>query len=277
MTTLKVAIISNSDKLWSVHAWNRVFSSEILKNDYEVAGFWCCDQKFSNKKKLSAWKWYYNTLGWYNFIKLGFFVVVFKVSALIKSLSGKYHLSFESLCKANGISFYKTKTPNTPEFIRWLQKEQIDVLIIMVDHILKEGTLEAVKLATVNKHAGLLPQNKGLFPYFWAVVNDTKQGISFHKVNEAIDEGDLYFQEEVTSPSHTSSMIAFYYYVHGSYYKMLETAITNIKNKVTIKQNDESPHSYYSLPQKSDYLIFKEKGGVIMKWTDLLLPFHLFK
>jgi folate-dependent phosphoribosylglycinamide formyltransferase PurN len=272
----RIAIISNADKLWSLHAWNYVFNHGYLQENYDIVGFWSCNQKFSNKKKLSAWTWYLKTFGLFNFVKLGLFVVSFKICSSFKSLSGNYKLSFKALTQKYNIPFYKINQPNNPEFIKWVKDQHVDILLIMVDHILKKDILAAPKIYTLNKHAGMLPANKGLFPYFWAKLKQQPQGISFHEVTEAIDEGKLFYQETVQNPVVNKSMVSFYYYVHTNYYNMLMQALQNIKNNVIISNGGNLPHSYHSLPEVTDYKNFKEKSGSIISWLDILLPLKLF-
>jgi len=123
----------------------------------------------------------------------------------------------------------------------------------------------------------MLPVNKGLFPFFWAKVNNEKQGISFHKVNEVIDEGDLYFQQEVNDPALLSSMIIFYFYVHHNYFSMLGTALKNIAAGQTVTPPQNVSSSYYGRPTAADYNDFKNNGGRLINFKDIFLPLHLLK
>ena len=44
----------------------------------------------------------------------------------------------------------------------------------------------------VNIHPGVLPENRGPNPYFWALVNrESFSGITFHKLTEAFDQGPI--------------------------------------------------------------------------------------
>ncbi len=277
MNKLKIAIISNDDKVWSLYAWNNVLNSHVLDKDYTCVGFWTCNQKFSNKKKLNVWGWYLSTFRFWNFFKLISFVISYKFFSFLKSITGKYHLTFSKLSKAHNIPLFKTPHPNSPEFINWVKENEIDILVIMVDHILKKEILNTPKICVLNKHAAVLPANKGLFPYLQAKLSNEPQGISFHKVNEAIDEGDLYYQEKVEDPELTRSMVAFYFYVYKNYYKMLDISLKNIVNNITILPDEKLTASYYSLPTLKDYVQFKKKGGSIIKWSDMILPLDLLK
>ena len=103
-----------------------------------------------------------------------------------------------------------------------------------------------------------------------------EQGISFHKVNKAIDKGDLYYQEKVTNPELIKSMIAFYFYVHTDYYKMLAVALKNITADTVIPTNGHVRSNYNSLPTPKDYKLFKKNGGRVINWKDIFLPAVLF-
>jgi hypothetical protein len=277
MNKLKVAIISNDDNLWSLYAWNNVFNSQLFRDKYEVLGFWTCAQKFGNNKRVAIWKWYLNTFGAWNFIKLFFFVVFYQVVSFIKSFSGKFSTSFKGLCQKNNVPYFQTASPNDQDFITWVKENHVDVLVIMVDHILKKEILDSPKICVVNKHASMLPANKGLFPFFWAKAYNEVQGISFHKVNEAIDEGDLYFQQEISDPSILSSMIIFYFYVHHNYFSMLGTALENISGSKTVTPPAGVSSSYYGRPTAAHYSDFKKNGGRLINFKDIFLPLHLLK
>ena len=277
MGKLRVAIISNDDSLWSLYAWNNVFNLSTFTKDNDCIGFWNCDQKLHNKKKYPAWKLFLTTFRFWNFAKLAAFLISFKIFSFIKSLAGKYHFSFTQLCKAHNIPYNKIPHPNHPDFINWVKNNNIDVLIIMVDHILKIEIINAPKICVVNKHSGLLPSNKGLLPFFWAYLTDTQQGITFHKVTNEIDKGDFFYQEKVENPQLLKSMIVFYFYVHKNYYTMLDKVLKNIVAGTPIPLNEKIPSSYHSFPEAKDYAAFKKKGGKIITLSDLFLPITLFK
>jgi len=275
MGKLKIAIISNDDTVFSLYAWNNVFRSRIFTEEYECMGFWICDQKFKKQKGPDYWEWYLRTFKLWNFIKLSAFVISFKFFSFIKFLGGKYQLSFKKLCTVNKIPFGKTPTPNSPDFIAWTNANKIDVLIIMVDHILKQEVLSIPKVCVLNKHASLLPTNKGLFPFFWATIANQSHGITFHKVTEKIDVGDFYYQETEVDGYSLRSMVAFYFYAHKNYYKMLRTALENISIGNTISIDRLLTASYNSLPTAEDYMTFKKTGGKIVLLSDIFLPLTL--
>jgi folate-dependent phosphoribosylglycinamide formyltransferase PurN len=277
MQKLRIAIISNDDKLWSLYAWNNVLNSGLFsREEYDLVGFWTCGKRFGNKKEIKVRGWFLYTFRFWNFFKLFLFSVSFKITAFFKSILGNYHTSFAGLCRAHKVNYFKTALPNDQGFIDWIKANNIDIVIIMIDHILKQEVIDAPNICVLNKHASMLPENRGLFPYLWAGITNDSQGISFHKVNKAIDKGNLYYQEVVVNPELIKSMIAFYFYVHTDYYKMLAVALKNISTNTVIPSNSQRRSNYNSLPTHSDYLRFKKNGGRIINWKDIFLPVILF-
>jgi methionyl-tRNA formyltransferase len=266
----KIAVICHKDTLWALYAWNKVFEDNRFKINFVIAGFWNCEEKFYSVKKENRYRWYYKTFGIANFVKLGLFTVVSRLAFAVKSIFSSYRNSFKNLCKSNNIQFFSTANPNTPEFVQWVKDNEIDILIVMVGHILKKEILMAPSICSVNKHSGLLPANKGVLPYFWARTKKEKQGISFHIMNEQIDEGQLLYQEIVENKKLVSSMVSFYFYSHKNYGKMLFSALQNLESESYIPPLT-TKSSYHSLPSAEDYQRFREAGGKIISWSDIFL------
>ena len=275
MIKYRTAIICQEDKLWALYAMNKVFLDQDLNQQLDYVAFWNCDEKFVNIKKDKVPQYYFNVFGWYNFVKLGVFAVFFKIMLILKSILGNYKISFKGLCEANGIPYFKTKSPNSKDVVKWVEENNIDVVLIMVGNILKPAILNAPKVCTINKHAGVLPGNKGMFPYFWARLKDEPQGVSFHKVIEDIDEGAILYQERVEKESIIKSMISFYFFVHKNYARMFSQAIQNLKNGIEVTPDPSITPSYQSVPYRPDYLSFRKKGKKIILLSDLFLVLKL--
>ena len=274
MSKKKIAVICQEEKIWSLFAWNNTLRIPEIMTDFDFVGFWNCKEKFVNIKQKDTWKWYLNTFGKVNFFKLGLFALFYKISLIYNSIFNGYSNSFRSLCKKNNIKHYKTDSPNSYEFIDWVKKNEIDILIIMTGHILKEEILTIPKMCTINKHASLLPSNKGVFPYFWAYLKDEKQGVSFHCVNKTIDDGALLYQEKTEDSNIVNSMISFYFYCYKNYGKMLYKALKNIENNTFAEFLPNVKHSYHSLPNTQDYCVFRQRKGKIITLSDLFLLFN---
>jgi len=81
---------------------------------------------------------------------------------------------------------------NSPEY-------PVDYLFSIVNsQIFSADILKAPKLGAINYHDSLLPDYAGLNASTWAIFNnETEHGVTWHLVNEHIDEGDILCQQRI--------------------------------------------------------------------------------
>lgn len=260
---MRVAIVCEHDIIWALPLWRRTIPKLQIAG-HEVVGFWNCDQKFADVAPNKVPFWYLKVFGFSNFIKLSIFSFLAILSAVVKG-----GINFGKMVADNGVDYYECSSPNKTELSDWLVKNEVDILIIMVGHILKSEVLSAPKLATINKHAALLPSHRGLLPYFWAKLNESPQGVSFHEVEVGIDTGSVLVQECIEHIEN-ESMIKFYSHVFNQYPKMLLDALDKCANKQHIDNLEKlNPSSYFGLPTEQDAKAFFRKGGVVIRLSDM--------
>ncbi len=51
---------------------------------------------------------------------------------------------------------------------------------------------------SLNIHPSFLPYGRGRDPVVWAIYNEDPAGVSLHKITEGVDEGPIFYQEEVS-------------------------------------------------------------------------------
>ena len=84
-----------------------------------------------------------------------------------------------------------------PNFIATVESLEIDISIIVAFKILPEKIFSIPKYGTVNLHASLLPKYRGSAPIHHAILNgETKTGITTFQINNKVDAGSIYLQEE---------------------------------------------------------------------------------
>ena len=128
-------------------------------------------------------------------------------------------------------------------------------MFISCSCIIPNELLQIKGVKWINKHASLLPETRGIFPYIWNVILERKQGISFHEVSDTIDTGDVIYQEEIKN---STSMTDFYKKIYDNFDKYFELFLLNYSTQ-NLKQNKEK--NYYSLPTKDDMKKFKRNSG----------------
>lgn len=106
----------------------------------------------------------------------------------------------DALCSKHGIKIVEFQGPNTPEFIDYVKKNEIDLVInARTRFIYKSRALKAPKLASLNIHHGILPDNRGTMCDLWALYEGRPTGFTIHFMEKKIDAGKIIRVKETTS------------------------------------------------------------------------------
>lgn len=72
------------------------------------------------------------------------------------------------------------------------------LLLFSWRHIVPPQLVNAPKKGCINLHYSLLPLHRGVYPVNWSIISgDSITGVTFHFVNNAIDEGDIISQSKI--------------------------------------------------------------------------------
>lgn len=65
------------------------------------------------------------------------------------------------------------------------------VVLFNYRHIVPQRVIDKYSGNIINIHTSVLPFNRGAHPNFWSWFDSTPKGVSIHRVNEKIDDGEL--------------------------------------------------------------------------------------
>ncbi|MBI1215241.1 MAG: hypothetical protein GC185_05400 [Alphaproteobacteria bacterium] len=256
----RLAIIAANENIWSLGCWSRALPA-LKDAGHEVAALWAVEDAGKGHENANAR--YIAAFGRWNFIKFGLFGTMVRLCQLM----GRRPMSLRALAQKHGVKYLETPDPNDAAIADWMEKEGVDIALIQVPQIIKPPLLEKAQL--INHHAGLLPANRGIYPYFWAVLNGSPQGVSLHLVNEKIDAGPLLYQEMEMEPQELASMTVFEVGALREYPARVLDALSNLKRKM-IQPPPGVSESYNSFPAREDYKAFRKQRGHIIKLRDVM-------
>lgn len=267
---IKISIIVDNDHVWNLPAWENTIPI-LIKNKFDISSIIVCEEKLVHLSGLKKLQWYFFTFGFWNFLKLSIYASIILCKRKLKYLLRKnQNKDFFDLAKKVKCKYYQCCSPNEKKILKLLINSKVDIILLMTSHVLKKNIIKIPSIGIINKHASALPANKGLFPYFWSIINQNKQGISFHKVNTSIDQGKLLYQKLNIPKEKLKSMVSFYIYVFNSYPVFVVKAIKNLLNKKYLNYKTNLKSSYFSLPSTKDYNTFIKKDGKIINLSDIL-------
>lgn len=168
------------------------------------------------------------------------------------------------VAKKNKIRIINTTNVNDKQYLKILKKLNIDIIVSSCSQIFKKDILNLPKVACINRHSAFLPSYGGLFPVFYAMINNEKfTGATVHRMITGIDKGSIISQIKVPIKKNDSM-----FYLYSETYKKSVLATTDAIEKLEKNKKfylkPEAEESYYSFPQDKHWKIFwKRKKRII--------------
>jgi methionyl-tRNA formyltransferase len=158
--------------------------------------------------------------------------------------------------------FIKPKDINSDKMIEFIKKNNLNLCISMsYDQIFKKRIIKMMSNKVFNCHAGLLPSYRGRSILNWALINGEKfYGITFHQVNQYIDQGDILLQKKIKildSWGYKEILDSAYKHCANVCFKGIK--IIQKKQYILRKQkNSQIKASYFKKRQKGDEILSLE-------------------
>jgi methionyl-tRNA formyltransferase len=171
-------------------------------------------------------------------------------------------LGLSQLCRASNIKVLYQDNIHQPDFLDRLRQLNLDLIIsVAAPTIFKEQLINLPRLGCINIHHAPLPRYKGMMPNFWQLCNGEKTvGITIHKINHRIDEGEIILQRSVMVRPRESLDALIRRTKRLGAHCLLE-AIEMLRNgQVQFLENRPDQGSYFSFPTRQDVNKFRARG-----------------
>ncbi|MEO1300920.1 MAG: methionyl-tRNA formyltransferase [Bacteroidota bacterium] len=100
---------------------------------------------------------------------------------------------------AHGLYILQPTNLKEAGFVHTLRACAPDLQVVVAFRVLPSVVWRLPAAGTFNLHASLLPQYRGAAPIHWALIHGEKEtGVTTFFIQEAIDTGDILFQEKVS-------------------------------------------------------------------------------
>ncbi len=258
----RIAIFSSNDSVWALPAFKKAIPE--LNLEHNVVGIYLFPERLANLKGISVTLWRLRVFGLWNCILMG----VYALKTLIKQSMSPVK-SWKALAKKYNLELKYASSPNCEEVVKWTKDNEIDIILIMLGNILKKEIIDAANIGIINKHAGLLPACKGLFPFFWAKIKNEPTGFTFHQVDTGIDTGKILLQTTYPKEKTGLSMLRFYADVFALYPKLIPIAVNNLIDEKFLVPPETIESSYYGLPSRKDFREFQKSPCNVAEFSDI--------
>jgi methionyl-tRNA formyltransferase len=188
------------------------------------------------------------------------------LSQLSRMFPKEEWFDLKRLCMAKKIEVRYQDGIHQPEFLEQLRQNKIDLIVsVAAPTIFKKELFELPRLGCINIHHAPLPRYRGMMPNFWQLYHGEETvGITIHKINHQIDEGEIILQKQIPiNPGESLDTLIRRTKRLGAQC-MVEAIDMLKKNKVHYKENKPGEGSYFSFPTRRDVQRFRAMGNRLL-------------
>ena len=192
MKPIRAVVLYTSGHIGSTVALNLLDTAPEI----EIVGMLRAKPIPVTKKGESALRKYLHKIGYRFALTLYFQHKVARALILLSSLLPGRHsalIPIKKLAKRKNIEVMDCPNINTIEAADFIRKHKPDVVLsCFFSQIIEKEVLHIAPHGVWNMHPGYLPKYRGAISYFWVLKNnDSKAGVTIHKMDEGIDTGGI--------------------------------------------------------------------------------------
>ncbi len=151
---------------------------------------------------------------------------------------------------------YKVIDHNSKNCEKYLKKKKFDIGIILGARILKEEIINCFKIGILNLHPGILPENRGLDTYQWAILNKIPQGATAHLIDRKMDKGKILYKKNINIYKQ-DTLKDFYLRVQSLELDLMIKSLKALKKNINFGYFPKKQGKYHS------YISNKEEKEII--------------
>lgn len=193
-------------------------------------------------------------------LRLGGYAVLPRLALrLARSTLRREPLSVRATLRRHGLSAQRIRSPNLPGFVDHVRSLKPDILYNAGSRRLLADLLSVPRLGCLNRHAGRLPDYRGVAPVWWAFFRgEASVTVCYHSMVEEIDGGTVLWEHQ--EPRRIGDTVV------GMYDRLFRPAAECFWLVPSILEEDRGrtinarAGHYYSLPTPKQAREFRSRG-----------------
>ncbi len=199
-------------------------------------------------------------MGMKNTVRIGIKLVNFKTKLILSKYSRVPSPSILQTATDMGIPAWRVQSVNDTDFLNVLKDIKPDIIINQSQEILGSEFLKIPPKGVLNRHASLLPKNRGRLTPFWVLFHDEREtGVSIHFVTPEIDQGAIIVQEKIVV-AEDDNFISLAEKGYDLAVDLMTGALNAIeRGNYPLIPNDSEKATYHSIPTLREALLYKKR------------------
>ena len=197
---------------------------------------------------------------------------VLAITAVPKMLSrGAIFERLSAVAKHAGLPFHASTDVMADATLDFIRAQRPDLVVTLFHQIVREPLIEIPRLGVVNIHPGLLPDFRGIQPYFWALSEGAHEaGATFHFIeDESIDTGAVIARTRYAIPAGVSVQLN-YFLTCQAVARALPVCVAALEGgTVTPRAQSAGEGAYYRWPDGAAFDRLRAREHALFSWRQL--------
>ncbi|MCA9001137.1 MAG: hypothetical protein KDB61_04375, partial [Planctomycetes bacterium] len=175
-------------------------------------------------------------------------------------------------CRRMAIPFHRTENVMDDASLSFARNFEPDVIVSLCHQILKEPLISLAPLGIVNVHPGVLPEFRGIQPYFWELSEGAQRaGATLHLIeDEQVDAGGVLARASYAIPAGISVQCNYYLTIQCAA-RLLPDCIGRLQaGELEPEAQDPNDGAYYRWPDSAAFERLKGRGHCLISYRQLL-------
>lgn len=194
------------------------------------------------------------------------------ITALPKLLRrGPEFLRLRSIARQHGLRFHRSEDIMSAESLAFIEGQRPDVVVTLFHQIVRRRLIDIPRLGVVNLHPGLLPDYRGIQPYFWELCEGAERaGATLHLIeDESIDSGAILGHISYAVQPGMSVQLNYYLTCRAAA-RLLPECLTGLESGIlSPRTQDGDAGAYYKWPDSAAFDRLERRGHRLMSWVQL--------
>lgn len=175
-----------------------------------------------------------------------------------------------TIARRHGLPYHRTRNVMSDETLRFVRAAEPDVVVTLFHQIVKRPLLELPRLGVVNIHPGLLPEFRGIQPYFWALAErHGRAGTTLHLIeDETIDTGRVLARSEYATQPGMSVQLNYYLAAQAAA-RLLPRCLEALESGRLVPAAQPQGGAYYRWPDSAAFDRLDAAGHALFSWRQL--------
>lgn len=175
-------------------------------------------------------------------------------------------------CRLLHLPFFRTINIMDEEALSFARKFEPDVIVSLCHQILKQPLIEIPRLGVVNVHPGVLPDYRGIQPYFWELSEGAPSaGATLHLIeDERIDAGGVLGRTSFKVAPRSSVQLIYFLTIKTAS-KLLPGCLSALEEgRLSPEAQDPKQGAYFRWPDSEAFGRLRKRRHTLISLRQLM-------